>query len=310
VVPFGTSRWLGAATRLLRRSPIPLGDLDQQAAVLRVAKEYDLVYSPSQIVAQSIGYLRSAEMFHRPIVWVFQHPLDCGRLSGVRRPMMRALLHGLDAYPALSPLLADELADLSGSPSRTGWLRWGPDPNWYTPTAELGTGVIAAGTTRRDFETLARAASKTGVPTWIVGPAPTQLQSVSAPNVRFINARLLLSEVVELYKQARVLAIPLHVEWPWPVNGLMGLMDALGLGKPVIVTRNPWIDLDVERLGIGIWVEPGDVDGWIEAIRYLDDRPEVAREMGKRARDLVDSGERSSVTFAEQVMDVFDGVLD
>jgi glycosyltransferase involved in cell wall biosynthesis len=293
----------------LRRSPIPLGDLDQQAAVLRVAKEYDLVYCPSQIAAQSIGYLRTAEMFHRPIVWIFHHPLDRGRLSGVRRPLMRALLHGLDAYPALSPRLADELADLGGRPSRTGWLRWGPDPNWYRPTAELGRGIIVAGNTRRDFETLARAGSQTGVPTWIVGPAPSRLQRVSAPNVRFINAWLPLTEVVELYKQARVLAIPLRVGWPWPLNGLQGLMDALGLGKPVIVTRNPWIDIDVERLGIGIWVEPGDVDGWIEAIRYLDDRPEVAREMGKRARALVDSGERSSVTFANQVMDVFDRVL-
>jgi glycosyltransferase involved in cell wall biosynthesis len=274
-----------------------------------MANEFDLVYCPSQIVAQSLGYLRSADIFRRPIVWVIHHPLDRGRLSGVRRPLMRALLRGLDAYPALSPRLADELTELGGRPDRTGWLRWGPDPNWYRPTAELGRGVVAAGSTRRDFETFARAASTTRVPTWIVGADPALRRIASASNVRFISAGRRLSELVELYKQARVVAIPLHVGWPWPVNGLMGLMDALGLGKPVIVTRNPWIDIDVERLGIGIWVEPGDVDGWIDAIQYLDDHPEVASEMGRRARGLVDSGERSSSTFAEQVMDVFDRVL-
>jgi glycosyltransferase involved in cell wall biosynthesis len=126
--------------------------------------------------------------------------------------------------------------------------------------------------------------------------------------VRFSD-QLPYPQLTELYADARAVAIPLHVRWPWTVNGLLVLMDALGVGKPVIVTRNHLIDLDVEGLGIGIWVEPGDVAGWRGAIRHLDAHPEIALEMGQRARALVDSGERSSLTFAEEVLEIFDRVL-
>ena len=39
-------------------------------------------------------------------------------------------------------------------------------------------------------------------------------------------------------------------------------MDCLGIGKPVIMTKNPNIDIDIEKEGIGHWVEPGDVEEW------------------------------------------------
>jgi len=313
VVPYERSRWLRRASETLRRFPIPLGDLDQQASVLRMSREADLVYCPSQNVAQSLGYLRAAGAFNRPIVWVVHHPLDCGRLSRPRRPVMRVLLRGLDAYPALSAPVADELAAIAGTAERTGWLKWGPDPNWYPQTAEAGRGVVAAGRTHRDFKTFARGAGQTDVPVWIVcpersrpaGPWPSSVQMISDAD----GVALAYGGLVDLYSRARAVAIPLHVGWPWSVNGLQSLMDALGVGKPVIVTRNPWIDIDVERLGIGIWVEPGDAGGWRDAIRYLDEQPEVAIEMGRRARALVDSGVRSSRTFADQVMAVFDRVL-
>lgn len=291
IVPFRHSRLLVGASAAIRRSPIPVGDLDQQLSVLRAVRDADLIYCPSQNAAQLLGYLRAAGAVRRPIVWVVHHPLDRGRLRRARRPAMRALLRGLDAYPALSGPVADDLARIAGSDQRTGVVTWGPDPNWYPRSDGAGSGVIAAGRTNRDFETFARGASQTDVP------------------ARIVSSGMPHCELVELYAGARALAIPLRVAWPWPMNGLQSLMDALGMGKPVIVTRNPWLDIDVEKLGIGIWVNPGDGDGWRDAIRYLEERPDEALEMGRRGRALVDSGERSSATFADQVMAVFDRVL-
>jgi phosphoribosylcarboxyaminoimidazole (NCAIR) mutase len=313
VVAYGRSRRLRRAGAALRRFPIPLGDLDQQASVLRMAREADLVYCPSQNVAQSLAYLRAAGRFDRPIVWVVHHPLDRGRLSGPRRPVMRAMLRGLDAYPALSAPVAEELAAIAGTSQRTEWLKWGPDPEWYPHDGEVGRGVVAAGRTNRDFETFAQGASQTDVPVWIACPERFAPRGQWPANIRILSkadgTALAYADLADLYARARAVAIPLHVGWPWPLNGLQSLMDALGVGKPVLVTRNPWIDIDVERLGIGIWVDPGDALGWREAIRYLDEEPQVAVEMGRRARALVDSGERSSRTFAEQVMAIFDRVL-
>ena len=55
-------------------------------------------------------------------------------------------------------------------------------------------------------------------------------------------------------------------------------MDALGMGKPVIITRNLLIDSHVEKEGIGIWVKPGDIDGWKQAIL---DNTQLQSEQGK-----------------------------
>lgn len=306
IVPYEHSRALHRASQALMRSPVRLGDLDQQASVLRVARRADLIYCPSQNVAQVLCYLRALGIVRCPIVWLVHHPLDTGRLSRPRRPLMRMMLRGLDAYPALSTTVAHDCAELAGSAARTGAPRWGPDPDWYPRLDGAGRGVVAAGRTKRDFTTFAQAAAQTDVPAWIVGA--TDPPRVRAPNLQVIE-RLPYRDLVELYAQARAIAVPLHVRWPWTINGILVLMEALAVGKPLIVTRNPWIDLDIERLGIGIWVAAGDVRGWRDAIRHLDEHPDEAQAMGRRARALVDSGERSSATFANDMLEICDRVL-
>lgn len=44
--------------------------------------------------------------------------------------------------------------------------------------------------------------------------------------------------------------------------GVTSLMDAIGLGRAVLMTCNPHVDLDIEVKGIGFWLDPGDVEGW------------------------------------------------
>jgi hypothetical protein len=74
------------------------------------------------------------------------------------------------------------------------------------------------------------------------------------------------------------------------------------------MTKHPLIDLDIEAEGIGKWVEPGDVDGWTDAIQFFEDHPNEVLIMGHKARSLVNQG-MNSVSFANQVMDIFDNVL-
>jgi glycosyltransferase involved in cell wall biosynthesis len=99
---------------------------------------------------------------------------------------------------------------------------------------------------------------------------------------------LAYTESVRLFASARALAIPMVAQDG--LCGLTSLMDALGAGKPVIMTRNRLIDLDIEALGIGRWVAPGDVDGWIDAMRFFEDNPDEAAAMGRQARALVNDG--------------------
>jgi phosphoribosylcarboxyaminoimidazole (NCAIR) mutase len=64
-------------------------------------------------------------------------------------------------------------------------------------------------------------------------------------------------EMMAAYLTARVIAIPLEKS-DVSLAGLTSLVDAMAIGRPVIMTRNPFIDLDIEAQGIGRWVEPGD----------------------------------------------------
>ncbi len=113
-------------------------------------------------------------------------------------------------------------------------------------------------------------------------------------------------ELLKIYQNARVLAIPMLDDKN--LCGLTGLMDALGMGKPVIMTKHPLIYLDIEKEGIGKWVKPGDVEGWKEAIEFFENNEDEAFAMGNRAKELAKGGINSEC-FANKVMDIFDRLL-
>ena len=89
------------------------------------------------------------------------------------------------------------------------------------------------------------------------------------------------------YRRAFAIAIPLTETED--LAGLTSLLDAMAVGKPVIMTRNKHIDLDLEKEGIGLWVKPGDLAGWQQAIAYLLAHPEEAAAMGDRGRRLCET---------------------
>jgi hypothetical protein len=313
VIQTGRSGFWGTVSGAVARVPLPVGDLEQQRRVLRAASQAEALYAPGQARGIGLALLRSLGRFELPTVWLMHHPFDCGRLAWMRRPYMRRALRGIDRYPALTEPVARELRAFGRDNGRTRVLSYGPDPDWYPKPEGLGRGVIAAGNMKRDFETFARAQAQTHVPGWIVCARELEPQSSPGSRTQVLShesgAGMPLESLLALYAQARAIAIPLRIEWPWTINGLTSLADALGLGKPVIMTRNPLLDMDLEGLGIGITVEPGDVDGWRKAIEHLDQHPEVAAEMGARARALVDDGVCSSRTFGQELVQIFEEVL-
>jgi len=60
------------------------------------------------------------------------------------------------------------------------------------------------------------------------------------------------------------------------------------MGKAIVMTRSDYVGVDLEREGIGLWVEQGDVEGWRRAIAHLLSNPTETREMGRRARLLAE----------------------
>jgi hypothetical protein len=288
-----------------------VGNVNQQLQVLRRRHEIDLIYVPCEDQRHIVllRLLRAARVLRVPIVCIAHHQLRVA--PGRRQALLKAVVRGTDAFPALSSAAMSEINSFAHDHARSVALRWGPDAHFYgKPTA--GRGVIAAGRTHRDFETLAAAASSTGVATRIFcleGQAPTHperfaanVEIVAQPEDRWMTTRELLPNL----SAAAVHAIPLlRTDY---MCGITSLLDALALGKPVIMTRNRHIDIDIEREGIGHWVELGDVEGWRRELEWFAKHEAEAGDMGRRARALVDSG-LNSESFADAVMDIFDSVL-
>ncbi len=307
VVPFRSSSSLQALDNRLRRSPLPLGSLEQQSWTLRQMKAGDLLYAPCQTQTNVLSLARRLHMIKTPMLCIAHHPFDAGRLIRLRQFYFQQVVRGTDAYPALSEGVAKMLTAVG---ARSVALRWGPDATYYRPTYEVGEVAVAAGRTGRDFATFARAAVQSGVPAEIICLRPDALALSPGPNLQ-LNIQpekgyMNYLELMSIFSRARVLAIPLVKNTS--LAGLTSLMDALGMGKPVIMTRHPLIDIDIEKEGIGIWVEAGDVDGWSRALQFFYTHPEEAKAMGLRARALVDNG-LNSTSFADQVMDLFDQLL-
>lgn len=310
VVPFSTPERSPRLQRLAKRLHLPLGHLGRQAAVRHWPEPFDLVYAACGHEANLLALQRRRGRFAHPIVQLLHHPPNPGRLARFRAPLFRRIMGGLDAVVTLSQRLADQLNatfPARSQPARP--LPWGPDASYYPATRGAGVGSIAIGRTGRDFTTYGLAATRAGTPAHIVAPPWEVDPSFGSfgPNVRVRilpeDGLLPYPEFLADFAAARVLAIPLD-PFPDALAGLTGLLDAIALGRPVLMTRNPYLDLDLEGLGIGRWLDPGDVSGWTEALRWFEDHPAEAEAMGQRALAFHRGG-FDSRHFARQLADVF-----
>jgi hypothetical protein len=313
IIPFEYSKILQKIGKLLQDNfPIPLGNLDRQWLTLLRLSKADLIYAPCQTESHLLSYLRATGFLDVPIVCVAHHPLNRGKLSLFRHPFVELWVKGTDSFPALSSKLSVKINSISGCASKSIPLVWGPDANYYPSTSNVGCGVVAAGRTGRDFVTFGLAASQTKVAAHIIclESSVTSAFHSFGQNVQITlrpdNSPIKYPELLEIYSQARAIAIPMHADMS--LCGLTSLTDALAMGKPVIMTRTPLIDLDIEAEGVGKWVNPGDIEGWSQAIQFFHDHEDEADAMGKRARRLVEAGINSE-SFANQVMDIFDELI-
>ena len=157
---------------------------------------------------------------------------------------------------------------------------------------------IATGKEQRDQRTLIEAFNRTGLPLKLyIGINPDS--SVPNPNLDAVRSYkpaanidvreicgLLPYEIALDVAKAQCVAICCkHTRY---TAGLTTVVEALGLGLPMVCSRNPQIPIDIDSEGCGISVEYGDVEGWQRAISYLASHPDEARRMGEKGRQIAE----------------------
>ena len=290
IVPYQTSTLLNKIGRGLG-----LGDhLDQQLRILFRRSDYDAVYSACQTNTVLLALLRSLNLFHKPLIALIHHPFS--------HPFKDALfLKGHDRLLCLSEKVMEPFAQTPAIHKKMDFIAWGADLPFYdadlpdvvlpgvAPVAHLPV-IVSAGKTERDHDTLVSACLDLDCALKIYCSAPTAPHQTNLPDRIEIHASqsthnaVSYQELLTAYRNAFAIAIPLTKTQN--LAGLTSLLDAMAVGKPVIMTRNPHIELDIEKEGIGFCVQPDDVHGWQQAIASLLAHPEEAAAMGDRGRCL------------------------
>lgn len=109
-------------------------------------------------------------------------------------------------------------------------------------------------------------------------------------NIEFVEQKdNTIKELAEKVKQAFCVVVPILEEHCTYCVGHTSMVEAMALGKPIIVTDNPYHPIDVEKENIGIKVKPSDPQSLQNAIRWLQNHKEDAQLMGLKARALSES---------------------
>lgn len=302
--------WRGAALR-------HLGSLPRQIDVVRRARSAWAVYAANEADLRLLCLARRAGLFRLPLVVLFHH---------VPGPKSRAWVRGVDVALHLSDLVGHALREEMGLPAeRVVAVRMGPDLDFRgyaggaarpaahgTPAGAVPL-VVSAGKTGRDSATLFEALRVVDVPAIMYvrdagGPLGRSPWTPAASHrVRIVRLagedQHPYEDVLADLKCADVVAIPLEPSGRG-LAGLTELLDAMALGKPVVMTRNPLVDVDIEEIGCGTWVAPGDVAGWTRALDRLRADPAERVRMGQRGRAAVEEG-LNYQAFCDTICEVF-----
>ena len=190
-------------------------------------------------------------------------------------------------------LMQDSLLSQKADPKRMSVVHWGADLEYYSPLLASPKGeepFISTGKELRDYETLLKAFQETGLPLTLYVQKIRQAyfeRLHPAGNIEIhYGDRLMPHEIALVVAKSRCVCI--CCQRSNYTVGLTTVVEALALGLPILCTRNRQMPMDIEAEGCGFWLEVGDVEGWVEKLRYIADHPEEAKAMGRRGRALAE----------------------
>jgi glycosyltransferase involved in cell wall biosynthesis len=186
-----------------------------------------------------------------------------------------------------SRFLAGKLAQFGWSADRVRIVPNGVDPARFTTAERPGSGFVYAGRLSREkgLATLVAAVERApGVRLVVAGTGPEgeSLRRKASPSIELaghLEREALLARV----RGARALVLPSE----WYENAPLAALEALASGVPVVASRiggNPEIVRDGET---GLLFEPGDAEGLAERLRRLEGDPQIAQQLGRRGREMV-----------------------
>lgn len=275
--------------RLVRRQLGPQWGI-AVAALLR-ARRYDAVIATGEDVGLPLALLAKVLLRRSPLI------MTCHNIA-TRRPAFYLGRLGVGTavrtFQCLSLAQSRILIARYGiDPGRIQIIHWFVDAHFFTPQpgALVRDQICSAGMASRDYATLVAAAKDLPVDVKIAADSPWFRQAVNIADDD-IPARVEVrsygtyAALRQLYAESLFVIVPLlDVEFS---AGYTVILEAMAMGKAVIVSKIRQQDDFVVEGWNGFYVEPGNVGQLRERIKFLGDHPKEAQRLGANGRAMVE----------------------
>jgi glycosyltransferase involved in cell wall biosynthesis len=249
----------------------------------------DTFFANSEAVALPLALLLRTLGNRRPGLVTIGHRLSTGKKGLFFRTLrLHREIDAIFVYAATQEAFG---ASVLGIPTeKLHLIPFHADTRFYrpmdTPPVEANQ-ISAAGLEWRDYPTLIEAVR--GLPQlsvrlaaaspWSKHVNETERQTLPA----HVTARRYdYRELRELYASSAFVVVPLY-ENDFQA-GVTTLLEAMAMGKAVIVTRTTGQTDVVVEGETGLYVASGDIDGWKQAIQSLWEDPALCGRLGTNAR--------------------------
>ncbi|MBT5715653.1 MAG: glycosyltransferase [Opitutae bacterium] len=291
-----SQHWSARFGRLLNKlTQHRLGDFHIEFQILRQSKKADLIYAPSGHLF-IIPLLRRLGLIKAKLVtWFFRLPENSLWWSLRRLRFSRYILNGFDGILCLTKQAENDFQKYTNEVC-VKYLAWFADPEIFNCShinSQHDEGYfLSVGKTQRDYKTLLKACAKVDATFRIIAPKEAAKHKFIPPNVQFIetsksppDAAISYPELSNWYSNARAVLITLLYDAN-DTSGYTNLLEAMAMGKPILMTDSGCLDIDVEELGVGYKVSPDSPEAWEEAIQRLQSNSSNAKEMGRRGIEV------------------------
>lgn len=308
------STWLSKLGELF-----DISSLDQQIEALFSLRKYDVIYAPYGATnTKLIIVLKLLGIIRKPIVILVHHPLF-GRPSKNKwkRWLIKKLIVSYDTIIFFSKRMKEELVDAYHIDSHYAEKIFfvsplGADVDFFKTflnenTPEDKRFVMSSGNTERDFEILVRAAERIAFPFKIYCKPESYPKSVNIPDhVEILSGDFPFDQICGDLAAARIVLIPLKPN-PQATTGLVSVLEALALGKPIVMSRNEKIDVDFECDNVGLEVNGNSPEEWVAAIQRIIDDYSQLKQMGDNSLRLA-NGRFHLNMFVKRLAKALEGV--
>ena len=251
--------------------------------------DHNVVLSTSEKLALPLAALMRIQRKRIPHV-VIGHKLSSGYKA--RLLHASALRNAFSHMICLCAAQADFAVHQLGIPADAVDLVYdGVDHRFFRPRGEETRDfVLVVGQEQRDYRTLLRALSGTGLRLVVVASSPWSTNGLDKSGLgqATVLSHIPYRELRSLYSQARLVVVPLFdVDYAAGVNTVL---EAMAMGKPLIVSRSRGITDYLVQGETGHYVAPGDAPALRDAILSLWEHSPEQTRLGRNARQAVEEG--------------------